>query len=320
LTVASLALIALFLHLRGFYLKELYEFTGGAQWIWPSDDLRTPDPTVCVLYRRLSLHERPLEAVAKICGDRSYVLWINGQIAMAGYNRPAYHLDVVPVTDLLNPGSNLLVIEARSPTSVGGVLFSLDLVPSVEGHREGDPRGRSVLVSDGQWRVVERMWPGFPGLPPAGGTVPWIWGRPPDHPWAYPMPIRHDLPWAQALSGTEIRVEADAFKRDRNGVWRHELGGWFRGLLRLEGELPAPCGMELRVVAKGDDRSGFRPVIPLPGQERWLLAGIVEGSVVEIKGPKPPERVVLLPFHPTAGPRHDPPSDREHDPPRPGSS
>ncbi|HHQ49656.1 MAG TPA: hypothetical protein ENK19_12340 [Acidobacteria bacterium] len=300
--MAGLVLIALVLFLRGFYLRELYQYTGEAEWIWPSNDLHAPHPMAAAFYRVVRLHERPLEAVAKICGDRSYVLWINGQLAMAGYNRPAYHLDVVPVTDLLNPGPNLFVIEARSPTSAGGVLFSLDLMPSVEGRREGDPRGRSVVVSNASWKVMDHAWQGYPGQEPHGGDPPWIWGRPPDHPWVYPLAIRHDLPLAQGLSGTEVRLTASAFHRGSDGIWRHRLGQWFRGLLRLDGKLPGPGELAVRVRGEADDPPAFRPVIPLPGQEHWIFGGPVEGSVVEIEGEKPTVSVVLLPLDQNAGP------------------
>jgi len=304
LAAAGLALIGLFLYLRGFYRHELYHFTGEAQWIWVSDDVHVNAPTACVFYRTLELHERPLEAVAKVCGDRSYVLWINGQEAMAGYNRPSYHLDVVSVTDLLNPGPNLLVIEARSPTSVGGVLFSLDLRPPAEGRREGDPRGRSVVVSDDRWRVLDRAWPGFPGRAPEGGRVPWVWGRPPDHPWTYPAPIRYQMPLAQAVSGTGIRVLPEQFHRGNDGIWRHELDRWFSGLLWLEGKLPSAGAMEIRMGDGGveERQAPFRPIVTLPGQSRWLLAGIVRGAVLEFKSDAPPPVVVLMPVQPGALP------------------
>lgn len=304
LIVTGLALASLFLYLRGFYRQELYHFTGGAQWIWISDDVRAPEPTACVFYRILELHERPLEAVAKVCGDRSYVLWINGQPALSGYNRPDYHLDVVSVTDLLAPGPNLIAIEARSPTSVGGVLFSLDLVPSEEGWREGDPRGRNVLVSDRSWRVLDRAWPGFPGRAPAGGRVPWVWGRPPDHPWVYPAPIRYQLPLAQATRGDEVRIPSAKLRRNGQGVWRYDLHRLFTGLLWLEGKLPPSATMKIRVSRHGepDSRAPFRTVVVLPGQTRWLVAGIVRGSVLEIKSETPPPSIVLMPLQPGAAP------------------
>jgi len=300
LAAACLALAGIFLYLRAFYRQELYHFTGNAQWIWVSDDVDEAVPTACVFYRTLELHERPLQAVAKVCGDRSYVLWINGQVAVTGYNRPRYHLDVVPVTDLVHPGPNLIVIEARSPTSVGGVLFSMDLVPSVAGRREGDPRGRNVVFSDRRWAVVDRPWSGFPGGQPEGGRTPWVWGRPPDHPWTYPVPIRHTLPVAQAMTGVEIRIGEKAFREGPDGVWRHDLSEPFDGLLWLEGRLPGAGALKIRMLSRvaGPEEPGFRPVVTLPGQTRWLLAGSVHGSTIEIESNSPPPALRLTALQP----------------------
>ena len=109
--LGAVAVLCVLLLLRGFYRRELYHFAGEAQWMWVSDDVRERRPTAGLFYRRFELGDRPARAVAKVCGDQQFVLWVNGQPAVAGRNRPGFVLDVVPVTDLLTQGDNLVVVE-----------------------------------------------------------------------------------------------------------------------------------------------------------------------------------------------------------------
>ncbi len=296
------ATIALLLVLRGIYRQELYHFTGSAQWLWVSGEVREPRPTAGLFFVKVRLHARPLEGVAKVCGDRAYVLWINGQPVMSGRNRPGFHLDVVPVTDLLGGGDNLIAVETRSPTSVGGLLFSLDLVPSGAGRRAGDPRGKNVVVSGPHWKVTGRWSRGFPDALPASGVRPWIWGRPPDHPWGYPTAIRHKEPLAQAMSGEPVVLGPDAFVRGRDGVWRCTLAGPFGGVVWLHGRLSREDGLALRIRWEQGDEGSFLPVVPLEGQESYLVAGRLRGRVVEVRCAGPPPGLRLVPTEDTVLP------------------
>ncbi len=294
--------LALLLLLRGIYRQELYHFTGPAQWLWVSSDLREPRPTAGLFFQRLRLHARPLQGVAKVCGDRSYVLWINGQPVMSGRNRPGFHLDVVPVTDLLVAGENLIAIEARSPTSVGGLLFSLDLVPSAAGRRAGDPRGKNVVVTGPGWSLTTRCPEGFPDVPPSLGSRPWIWGRPPDHPWGYPAAIRHKEPLVQAVSGEPLVLAPGDFVQGGDGVWRHTLDEPFGGMVWLRGRLSGRGELAFRLGDGGEGGGAFLPVVPLEGQEEYLVAGRRTGRVVEIRCDGPPPGVRLVPTEETALP------------------
>jgi len=295
-TAGLVAVLGLFLYLRGFYRHELYHFTGDAEWIWVTDEVGRPRPTAALFIKSFDLADRPRRAVAKVCGDRQYVLWINGQPAMAGRNRPRFFLDVVPVTDLLTAGRNVVAAEVRSRTSVGALLFALDLDPSEEGRRAGDPAGRNVIVSDGSWGVTETWTAGAPDAPPGDLARPWVWGRPPDHPWSYPTPVLHDRPLIQAAVGEARHLGPADFHPEGADRWACDLGGAFGGLLWVE---TGAAGTGARVMAgpaprTGDTAAGVE-VITLLGERRWLFPGRFEGDRLVIAAADPPRGVDLQP-------------------------
>ncbi len=293
---AAAAALLLFLLLNGFYRRELHHFTGDARWMWTTDDLHDPVPTAGLFFRRLKLARLPLSAVAKVCGDRQYVLWINGQPAVAGHNRPEFRLDVVDVTDLLVAGDNLIAIEARSPTSVGGVLFALDLRASAEGRRAGDPNGRSCLVSGPRWRVLTTWGEGPSVYPKDGWSEPWIWGQPPDHPWTYPRPVVHPSPVVHSVFSDPIRIPSGCFEAVGEGLWACTLERRLQGYLWIDltaGPTPQRIGLGDGTATVG---AGIQdvPVVTLDGQTMWLYPGAVEGAVLEASGEAAPAGVELV--------------------------
>lgn len=294
LAAAAVAIICLLLLLRGFYRRELYHLTGGAEWIWVTGRVQVNRPIAALFFVPLDLHDHPQRAVAKVCGDRQYVLWINGQPAMAGTNRPHFQLDVVPVTDLLSAGRNIIAVEVRSPTSVGALLFSLDLDPTVEGRRAGDPRGRNVLVSGDRWRVVTSWRAGAPSANPPDARKPWVWGRPPDHPWSYPMPVLHDRPLIQAYVSEPRRLPSTAFTSVSPGVWRADLGTGFGGLVWLEsgrGGWRAEDVHEVWTVSSNGATGPHIPLVAMSGEHRWLFPGRIQARWLEVKGSRPPNAI-----------------------------
>jgi len=295
--LAVVLLILLMLLLRGFYRRELYHLTGAAEWMWVTGEVTDKRPLSGLFSLTVHLRDHPTKAVAKVCGDRQYVLWVNGQPAAAGRSRPGFHLDVVPVTDLLAAGANLIVVEARSPTSVGAVLFALDLYPTREGRRAGDPSGRAVVVSGPHWQVSAGWRPGLEGRETAAGRRPWIWGRPPDHPWSYPTPALHQRPLVQALVSEPVRLVSSDFHESSPGCWvarapRPIRGMMWLGLPRAWSSAEASARVRLASAA-GSDQPAVR-VIPLAGQRRWLFPSRVDGDLVEVEGPSPPDFVDLV--------------------------
>ncbi len=284
--------VLLLLLLRGQFRHELYHLTGEASWMWVTGDVAEKRPVAGIFVRDFSLADRPRQAVAKICGDPQYTLWINGHLVLVGHNRPGFRLDVVQVTDLVRPGRNVIAVEAGSPTSVGGVLFALDLEPGPEGLRAGDLRGRSVIVSGPDWKVFTRWMPGIFDRAVSGGGLPWIWGRPPDHPWSYPVPRLHGAPLVQSLAGEPQRVTSA--RRAGEHCWRYELGETFTGLVWVE--LPPAGAAGWRVVNEGSPPPGDRlDVVTVRGRRRWLLPAVWTRSSLVLEGPARPPALEVVP-------------------------
>ncbi len=286
------AAAALLLLLNGFYRRELNHFTGAARWMWSTGDLREPVPTAGLFFRRLDLTRRPQRAVAKICGDRQYVLWLNGQPASAGRNRPGFVLDVVDVTDLLVSGSNVIAIEARSPTSVGGVLFALDLFVTAEARRAGDPFGRNCVVSGPGWRVVTGWGEGPLEVPVDGWKAPYLWGEPPDHPWTYPSPEVRSRTIVQAIVSDPRKLEDCREVEHGADRWQCRVGADWQGFLVLDlggGEVPSAVEVEA-----GYGRTETVAVVALAGQNEWMFPGRLRGPFVTFEGiTRPPAAEVL---------------------------
>jgi hypothetical protein len=154
--------------------------TGKAEWIWYSSGTARPQPLRFFATREFVLPAAPERASAKLFVDRDHVLFVNGARVGAGEQRPGDPLRVYPLASFLRAGVNRLVIEASSPTGVGGILFALDC----------DGYGRDALVSDGAWRVDLS-----PDAESSGGRYrPIVWGRPPQPPWGYPrMPRPEEI-------------------------------------------------------------------------------------------------------------------------------
>ena len=123
--------------------------------------------------REFMLRAVPSRATARIFVDREYVLSVNGQRGGAGGQSPGDSLAVYEVARFLRPGLNRVVIEASSPTGIGGILFAMDVA--------GAP-----LVSDGRWRVDRDP----PALTGQARYRPVVWGSPPMYPWGYPRQRR----------------------------------------------------------------------------------------------------------------------------------
>ena len=135
--------------------------TGGAKWIWSTDDVRAPRPARFTAIRSIALDADVPSARARIFVDRGYRFFLDGRLAASGGMKPGDPMDTVDLPALAR-GVHTLALEAESPTGIGGILFALDL--------EG--RGRAAVVSDGAWGIGAR--PAF------------VWGDPPMYPWGFP--------------------------------------------------------------------------------------------------------------------------------------
>lgn len=274
------AVIAWLAILRGVVRREIFHLTGDAQWIWARDPQKHPHPVAVELVRELHLSDRPVRATAKICGDPEYVLRINGALVMTGRNRPEFTLDVVAVDDLLRAGHNVISIEARSASGIGGVLFALDVEASPLGRAAGDPHGRNVIVSGPRWSV-------------RGAQVdsPWVWGRPPDQPWSYPRPVRHAQPLVQSAISEPVRLEPQVSRLGDDGAWECNLPIERAAVLRAD--LSDAAGAQVTVSSLLGGRVTVE-VIALEGQEWWVFPGLVAPGILEWHGSQPPDRIELV--------------------------
>jgi hypothetical protein len=181
--IAALVLAAAAFHaLSVAHADRLELTTGRAQWIWYSSGSARPQPLRFFATREFVLPTAPARATAKVFVDRQHALFVNGARVGGGEQKPGDPLRLYSVARFLTAGVNRVVIEAASPTGVGGILFSLDC----------DGYGRDALVSDAAWRVDLS-----PDAATAGGRYrPMVWGRPPQPPWGYPR-----MPRPQEMAG-----------------------------------------------------------------------------------------------------------------------
>ena len=103
-----------------FWMRQLSHLTGDAEWVWTTDVLSRLHPTTGLFVAGLRLDAPPGAALLKVCGDREYVVWINGTAAACGWSRPGFRLDMYDVAHLLRQGSNVLAFEVRSAAETGG--------------------------------------------------------------------------------------------------------------------------------------------------------------------------------------------------------
>jgi hypothetical protein len=158
--------------------------TGGAQWIWVERNRTDQSPAAFYAVRDFFLDEAPGRARLLILADPEYVLTLNGKRIGSGQYQPGgpARLDVYEVGDLLVAGGNRLLVELRSDRGAGGLLAALQ-----------DGNGRTLVRTDGDWRIVARHHFGLVrGLIPIGpdddlDSLPaFSWGAPPTGRWGRP--------------------------------------------------------------------------------------------------------------------------------------
>lgn len=187
--------------------------TGGAEWIWVERSRIDRSPSAFYAVRDFELDAPPSRARLMILADPEYILTLNGKRIGAGRyppGAPEARLDVYEVGDLLLPGGNRLIVELRSDRGAGGLLVALQ-----------DADGRTLVRSDGEWRIVKRHHLGLiRGWLPlgSGGAESGLesepafrWGLPPTGRWGEPTvgPVRPrllELIRDQPLAATRVAV------------------------------------------------------------------------------------------------------------------
>jgi hypothetical protein len=257
----ALAVLAAGLVVHRFWLRQLSHLTGAAQWIWVTDKLEHVHPTAGLFVASLHLSVPPPGALLKVCGDREYVVYINGTAAACGWSRPGFLLDLYDVAHLLRQGDNTIAVEVRSPTPAGGVLLALD----VEGV------GRNVLVSGPQFVSRQRFSLAAPG--PGDLPVPVTWGAPPHFPWAYPAPRPHPRTLDSIVVEEPERRDVATARVLPRGGWEFVLPRPVYGYLWVELDEDGLdyLAWSSGAVADPDQlRAVAQPIERLRQQRRWL--------------------------------------------------
>ena len=247
--------------LHTFWERELSHLTGKARWIWVTNELDEIHPEAALFVASLHLDAPPRAALLKVCGDREYVVYVNGTAAACGWSRPGFRLDLFDVGHLLRQGDNVIAAEVRSPTPVGGLLLALD-VGGV---------GRNVLVSGPSFRSRDRFSLAAPGA--GDGAPPVVWGSPPHFPWGYPKPLSHPQTLDEVTVDEPVRVAGPAVRALAGGGWELALPHPVFGYLRLEFAGDGAAFLATTAGPGGDLealRADAQPVVRLLGERRWL--------------------------------------------------
>ncbi|TAM44690.1 MAG: hypothetical protein EPN53_16075 [Acidobacteria bacterium] len=258
LLVVGVAAAAFSVH--GFWERELSHLTGPARWIWVTDELDEIHPEAALFVGSLHLDAPPRGALLKVCGDREYVVYVNGTAAACGWSRPGFRLDLFDVGHLLRQGDNVIAAEVRSPTPVGGLLLALDV----------DGVGRNVLVSGPAFRARSRF--SLAPRRPSDAPVPVDWGRPPHFPWGYPKPLSHPRTLDEAVVEEPVGA-AGAVRKLPDGGWELSLPHPVFGYLWVEFAGDGAAFVATAADGAGDGRAlreDAQPVVRVPGQRRWL--------------------------------------------------
>jgi hypothetical protein len=255
------AVIAAGLVVHRFWLRELSHLTGDAQWMWMTDALERVHPVAGLFVAPLELAAPPSSALLKVCGDREYVVYINGTAAACGWNRPGFNLDLYEVGHLLHQGTNAVAVEVRSPTPAGGVLLALDVAGV----------GLNVLVSGPAFSLRRRFALGAPAADDA--PVPVMWGSPPRFPWGYPAPLPRPKSLDAVVVEEPLRWEIGRAVELPRGGWALALDRPRFGYLRVEIDRD---GLDYLATspetgANADElRAAAQPMARVRGQTAWL--------------------------------------------------
>jgi hypothetical protein len=217
LTLALLALLALvfaFSRLDLLYSGKFFDVTGRAEWIWAQHRLSLNVPVAFFATRNFDLPPNRQFTRIKVFGDPEYILYFNG--ALVGGRRVGEEstVDVYDVSKLARDRGNRIVIGARSPNGVGGVIASIDVSGEFQ----------NMFPTGSEWAIV-RSWRDdlLVRDPPATDmSSPMRLGRPPIGRWNYlsrrdgtfmPAPQRI----VQARSAVRFKTAIPTIE-DRSGV------------------------------------------------------------------------------------------------------
>jgi hypothetical protein len=175
--IAVIVLIGAFHRLDLLYSHKFFDVTGRAQWIWPRHQISRNIPVAFFATRNFDLPPNRQYTRIKIAADPEYTLYFNG--VQIGGRRVGEEsaLDVYDVSSLARDQRNRMVIAARSPNGVGGIIASIDVTDNY----------KNMIPTGSEWNIVRR-WRDDLLLrdpPLAWISSPMLIGRPPVGRWNY---------------------------------------------------------------------------------------------------------------------------------------
>lgn len=160
--------------------RALFRATGtaaGAEWIWAPLARVDGRPLAFVAVHDLTLDDLPASATLRVVADEEYSVRFNGTRLGSGSFAEGEAAQAYAVGDLLRPGTNRILVEARSSRGVGALLVNLVT-----------DDGRTLARTDGGWWIFWQYRRSLDDLtrPIERGAQPHVWGHPPVGRWFGP--------------------------------------------------------------------------------------------------------------------------------------
>lgn len=172
-----LGCVAALFALGRFWSAKFYRTSGEAQWLWSQHRIAADEPEAFYLSRDFDLPPVRDRVRLRVAADPGFTLWFNG-VEVGGQSSDGRTLFSYDLTPWARDNDNRIVLAARSPRGVGGVLATLDL----------GPLKQNWLVTDGAWKLHSDWSPALLNAAPEADAArrPRILGRPPFGRWNYP--------------------------------------------------------------------------------------------------------------------------------------
>ena len=169
--------VAALFALGRFWSAKFYRTSGEAQWLWSHHRIAADEPEAFYLRRDFDLPPARAFVRIRVAADPGFTLWFNG-VEVGGQASDGRTLFSYDVSAWARDQGNRIVLAARSPRGVGGVLATVDL----------GPLKQNWLSTDESWHLHSDWSPSLlePSARASLGRAPRILGRPPIGRWNYP--------------------------------------------------------------------------------------------------------------------------------------
>lgn len=243
-----------------------------ARWIWADEEYAN---AYCHLRRVFEVGEVAMKATLQISADTGYAVWVNGRYVGRGpgpYVREVRPVDAYDVTDLLQPGRNVIcalghwwgVTSHSRPKGCPGVLAELAWEDA-----DGE---RRALGTDGRWRAkLSEAW--AREVPKRSGALAWT---------EYFDAREEPAGWLDADFDDSAWEEAQAREMPGRRLFprrRPLLAEWWQGPVGLAGAWWAEA--QSPVLGSETELTAFLDEEPLERVDAALRAELEEGLAGE---------------------------------------